>query len=115
MAAENYDRKFRAIENFHIVLWLIKDLCWCMLWKEVALFMIFPTFLFAIFITYNTRSYRTELFHNLAVMFWIMANSTWMIGEFYFQDGLKTMAFIFFMAGLILIGYFYISNFLQKK
>lgn len=107
--------KNRALENFHIVLWLIKDLCWCMLWKPLALFMIIPTFIFAIYITYESRKNKTDLFHNIAVMMWILANSTWMIGEFFFKDGLKPGAFMFFMIGLVLIGYFYIQKIMHSK
>jgi len=35
---------------------------------------------------------------------WIIANSIWMVGEFYFKDGLKILAFAFFIVGLLLIG-----------
>lgn len=115
MEEDNNFRKFRALENFHIVLWLIKDLCWCMLWKPLALFMIIPTFIFAIYITYNSRVHKAELYHNIAVLMWIMANSTWMIGEFYFKDGLKTPAFLFFMTGLIVVAYFYFSKLIRSS
>ena len=115
MNTETQREKYRAIENFHIVLWLIKDLCWCMLWKHVAIFMIIPTFIFAIFITYNGRKSRSDLFHNLAVMLWIVANSVWMIGEFYFHEGLNTVAFIFFILGLLLVAYYYITHIFFKE
>lgn len=115
MISEDKREKYRALENFHIVLWLIKDLCWCMLWKPLALFMIIPTFIFAIFITYNGRSSRSDLFHNLAVMMWILANSVWMIGEFFFQDGLKSVAFIFFISGLLLVAYYYFTHIFSKE
>jgi hypothetical protein len=115
METSTITKKNRAVENFHIVLWLIKDLCWCMLWKPFALFMIIPTFIFAIYITYNGRESKTDLFHNIAVIMWIMANSTWMIGEFYFSDELKPIAFIFFMIGLLIVGYFYVSRWLLNQ
>lgn len=115
MTTDTYVGKYRALENFHIVLWLIKDLCWCMLWKPVALFMIVPTFIFAIFITYNSRMNKADLFHNLAVMMWILANSTWMIGEFFFQDGLKETALLFFASGLVLVAYYYFQKLFRVK
>ena len=114
MDAAAFSKKNRALENFHIVLWLIKDMCWCMLWKPFAIFMIIPTFIFAVFITYNSRNSRAELFNNIAVLMWILANSTWMIGEFYFQDGLNNIALVFFISGLLLISYFYISKLLKN-
>ena len=114
MATETDTNKYRAIENFHIVLWLIKDLSWCMIWRPLALFMILPTFIFAIFITYNNRKNSSELFHNLSVLMWIIANSVWMIGEFYFEDGLKSISFVFFMGGLVLLAYYYISKLFKR-
>jgi len=66
--------------------------------------MILPTFIFAVFIAYNDRKNKSELFDNLAIMMWIIANSIWMVGEFYFKDGLKILAFAFFIVGLLLIG-----------
>jgi hypothetical protein len=35
--------RFRRVENMHILLWLIKDACWAMDLKWMALFMIIPT------------------------------------------------------------------------
>jgi hypothetical protein len=67
----------------HIVFWLIKDLSWAMLWKPIGIFMILPTMGAALLITWQTRKIKAELFHNLAVDFWIMANAFWMITEFY--------------------------------
>lgn len=109
-----FSGKYRAVENFHIVLWLVKDLCWCMAWKPLALFMIIPTFIFAVFITSSNRNNRSELFHNLAVLLWILANSTWMIGEFYFHDSLKTIALVFFTTGMLIVGYYYLSLIVSK-
>jgi hypothetical protein len=43
--------KSRHFENFHIVLWLVKDLSWCMLSKHLTMIMIAPTLLLAIYIT----------------------------------------------------------------
>jgi hypothetical protein len=97
----------RRFENFHILLWLIKDLCWVILWKPLGIFMIAPTLLFAIYITYLNRADKAELAHNIAVCFWISANSIWMIGEFYYEDSTRSIAVIFFLLGLLMIlGYY---------
>jgi hypothetical protein len=85
-----------------------------MLWKPLALAMILPTFIFAIFISYQSRFSKSELFHNLAVLCWIIANSVWMIGEFFFKDGLKGIALTFFVLGLLLVGYFYSTKLILK-
>ena len=70
--------RYRRIENLHIVFWLIKDLCWLMIWKPLGLIMIVPTLGAALLITWQTRHIRAELLHNIAVVLWICANSYWM-------------------------------------
>ena len=49
--------------------------------------------------------------HNLAVVFWIVANCTWMVGEFYGWDegtfGLRNMALLPFSIGLIILAVYY--------
>ena len=46
--------RYRKIENLHIVLWLIKDLFWVMLWKPLGLIMIIPTIGASLLITWQT-------------------------------------------------------------
>lgn len=109
------DSYLRRFENFHIVLWLIKDFCWCMNWRPLGLIIIFPTLAFALFITFKSKNLKSELFHNLAVIMWILANSTWMLGEFYFNDSLRHYAMLFFVAGLLLVLYYYIFEIAIKR
>ena len=100
--------KYRKTENIHIVFWLLKDLSWAMLWKPLGLFMIIPTISAALLITYQTRHIKSELLHNLAVDFWIVANAYWMLTEFYsHNDTLRYYTIIPFSAGLAIIGYYY--------
>lgn len=102
--------RFRRIENLHIVLWLIKDLCWAMLWKPLGLFMIIPTMGAAILITWQTRQIRSELLHNLAVLCWITANAYWMITEFFSDDdSLRYYTAIPFVTGLVIVSFYYIG------
>jgi hypothetical protein len=79
-----------------------------------GLIMIVPTLTVALVITWQTRHMRSELFHNLAVVFWITANCTWMIGEFFHIDeniwhgyGLRDAAIIPFSCGLLVLAYYY--------
>ena len=106
--------KIRKLENFHILLWLLKDMSWLMSWKISGIFMIFPTIGFAIFITYQWRKDIDELFSNLAVTFWIIANSTWMALEFAELDKFKIYSIIPFAIGLSLISYRYLTSFLNR-
>jgi hypothetical protein len=105
----------RKYENFHIFLWLIKDLCWVTVSRMAGMFMILPTLSLAIYITWINRSERAELFHNLAVCFWICANSIWMFGEFYLEDNTRNPAIIFFVAGLLSMGYYYLIEVLGTR
>ncbi len=70
--------------------------------------MIIPTIGVAIHITWLRRHIRSDLFHNLAVCLWISGNSIWMIGEFFYDDGLRTPAVILFATGLLFVLYYYL-------
>ena len=108
--------RFRIIENLHIVFWLIKDLAWAMLWKPLGLIMIVPTIGAALLITWQTRKVESELWHNIAVVFWITANGYWMITEFFSDnDDLRYYAVIPFSLGLIVIAYYYVRLLFSKK
>jgi len=104
--------RFRRLENLHIVFWLIKDVCWAMLWRPLGLVMIVPTVGAALLITWQTRHIKAELLHNLAVCFWIIANAYWMITEFFSDDdSLRYYTVIPFSLGLLVIAYYYIGAF----
>ncbi len=115
MEESNQIKRYRPIENLHIVFWLIKDLSWCSFSKPIGLVMIFPTIALAIYLAYAHRNDRSEFLHNLAIVCWICANSVWMIGEFYFKDGLRNYAYVLFGMGLSLIAYYYLSEFVFKR
>ncbi len=108
--------RFRRIENLHIVFWLIKDLCWVMLWKPLGLIMIVPTMGAALLITWQTKHIKSELLHNVAVVFWITANAYWMITEFFSNDdSLRYYAVIPFALGIITIAYYYIGIIFRSR
>jgi hypothetical protein len=118
-AANNSDyiipAKYRKMENMHIVFWLLKDISWCMIWKELAIAMVVPTLTIAIIIAWRTRVVAAELAHNLAIAFWISANSLWMISEFFRFDTMviwknftgKHLALIPFSIGAMILVYYY--------
>jgi hypothetical protein len=100
--------KFRSLENLHILFWLLKDISWCILFRPLGIAMIFPTLLVAIYITWKNRFVFSELTHNLAITFWIMANSMWMIFEFADRDlELKKYCLVPFGIGLAILLYYY--------
>lgn len=101
--------RFRKIENLHIIFWLLKDLSWAMLWRPIGMIMIVPTIAVAVMITWQTRKLKSELFHNLAVVFWIIANGFWMITEFFtMPDMYRYFTAIPFSIGIILIAVYYL-------
>ena len=111
--------RFRRMENMHIVFWLLKDISWCLFWKELGIAMILPTLTIAVMISWRTRHIASELAHNLAVAFWISANSFWMISEFLGIDETiiwmgvngKQLSLIPFLAGvLILVNYYLLQR-----
>ena len=108
--------RYRKLENLHIVFWLFKDISWCMIWQTLGIIMVIPTLSVAIYISYRTRHIKSELAHNLAVAFWISANSYWMISEFFGFDEAtvfgryegKHIAMIPFIIGVIILAWYYL-------
>lgn len=107
--------RLRKMENLHIAFWLMKDISWCMIWKELGLAMIVPTLSVAIWIAWKNRHIVSELAHNLAIVFWITANAYWMISEFFgFDEEViwnqytgKHIALIPFATGIVIMLYYY--------
>ena len=107
---------FRRMENMHIAFWLMKDISWCMIWKPIGIAMVFPTLIIAIVISYRTRQVKSELAHNLAIVFWITANAYWMVSEFFGFDTIpvwngyegKHLALLPFITGAAILLYYYL-------
>ena len=108
--------RYRKMENLHIVFWLLKDISWCMTWRVLGIAMIIPTLSVAIMIAWRTRQFKSELAHNLAIAFWISANSLWMISEFFGFDAKpvwlgfegKHLALVPFIIGIAILGWYYV-------
>jgi hypothetical protein len=110
------------MENMHIVFWLLKDISWCMIWKVLGIAMIIPTLTIAIIIAWRTRDIKSELAHNLAILFWISANSFWMISEFVGFDTTtfwgvegKHLAMIPFVIGAAILAWYYLVQKPKEK
>lgn len=108
--------RIRRMENLHVLFWLMKDISWCMIWKELGIAMVIPTFCIAIWIAWKNRDMKSELSHNLAIVFWITANGYWMISEFFGFDSVviwknftgKHMAMFPFITGLLILLHYYL-------
>ncbi len=105
----NILRSVRSGENFHIVLWLLKDVAWILGWKPLGVIMFVPTLAIAVWIAWKSRADIGELLHCVAVVCWISANGIWMIGEFWFDDKKRHVAVPFFIAGLLCLGWYYLA------
>jgi len=83
--------------------------------RILGIFIIFPAIGFAIFIAYKSRKNFLEFSYNLAVVFWIMANSYWMVLEFFGHEEYKIFAIIPFLIGLAIIGNYYLQGLLKRS
>lgn len=100
---------YRKLENLHILFWLIKDICWCVFYPPLGIAMIAPTLSVAVYICWRNRNIVSELVHNLAIMLWIIANSMWMVAEFYEVDEqVRPYCLIPFSLGLVILLYYYL-------
>lgn len=98
----------RRFENLHILLWLIKDTSWLMEFKWLGTLMVVPTIAVAIHIAYlSFERKEIEFYLQLAICFWITANSYWMICEFVERVDLKNYALIPFLLGFISVFMYY--------
>lgn len=92
----------RLLENMHIPMWLIKDTCWMLQFKLLGTIVAVPTISMALYLVIITRNFPKRFWPNMAVLLWISANSTWMLGEFY-QFSFVIPAVVLFCAGILAI------------
>ena len=109
-------KPINKLENLHIVFWLLKDIAWCMIWKPLGIAMVLPTLFISVIIACKYRHLKHEVYHNVAIICWITANSYWMISEFFNFDALhlfhqftyKQIAIIPFFIGLCTLTWYYL-------
>jgi hypothetical protein len=107
--------RLRKLENLHIAFWLLKDVGWVQDLHILGITMVIPTLAVALWLTWKMRHEIAELAHNAAVCCWIIANGIWMIGEFFYNDGTRPLATIFFMVGLAPLVAFYAWSWLRPQ
>ena len=105
--------KIRKYESMHIVFWLIKDTCWMLELKTLGAIMVIPTLFIAIYIVVKTMK-TIDFYLNMAIFFWISANSFWMLMEFFNDNNLRYFASIPFVLGFAFVGTFYLKSYYQK-
>ena len=95
-------------DNVHVLMWLIKDTCWMLEWRVLGTAMIAPTLAVAMFLALKSRGEHV-FWINLAICFWIAANSYWMLCEFFGHEEIKDYAGIPFACGFAAVAAFYLA------
>lgn len=104
----------RKLENAHVGFWLMKDTSWCQHWTVLGLVCAVPMLLLSMKLVYDCRRDPEELVHAIATVLWICANIVWMIGEFYFDDGIRWATRPFFFLGILILVAYYTVTFLKR-
>ena len=81
--------------------------------KWLGVIMVVPTVAIAAIIVYVSRK-TMDIYLNLAVLCWILANSYWMCIEFYTDETYRLLAAIPFSLGFIFVGIYYGKLLLKK-
>ncbi|MCE3229108.1 MAG: hypothetical protein K0S32_3659 [Bacteroidetes bacterium] len=76
--------------------------------KTLGAIMIAPTLLLAVYLVIKTIGTR-DFYLNMAIFFWITANSFWMIMEFFNDDMYRHYAAIPFGLGFVFVILFYVT------
>lgn len=74
----------RGAENFHIYLWIIKDLAWTQKWTVVAWMFGISAISWSLVLVYHAfkdRNYN-EMYMLCALILWLSANFVWMAGTY---------------------------------
>ncbi len=104
------------MEYAHVLLWLVKDMCWAQGWKLAGTIMVLPTIVVAIILTWLQRTQPVTRAHNVAITLWITSNSLWMLAEFYkLEEILKPISTAGFALGLLVLGIQYMKLMMVRK
>jgi hypothetical protein len=98
-----------ALETSHVPLWLLKDICWLMSFRLVGVIIAIPTVLVAMIMVVLTYKDRSAFLPNLSIALWIIANTNWMVAEFYEFDT-KSYSLYPFIGGLLVFVVFLIQK-----
>lgn len=93
------------LETVHIPLWLVKDLCWLMNYKTLGVIVAVPTNIVAVIMAVITHKDRERFLPNVAIIFWILANTNWMLAEFY-NFNTRGSSLYPFVLGLLVFGFY---------
>ena len=89
------------IDTWHILLWLLKDTLWVMSFKYLAIAMIVPTVLYTLYILKKHYQQRIYFFNYLAILFWLLGNSFWILNDFLLNEKYDWVCYILFSVGIV--------------
>ncbi|TAG51236.1 MAG: hypothetical protein EAZ27_13785 [Cytophagales bacterium] len=106
----------KQLDNFHIVLWLIKDIFWVKNEQLMGVFMILPTVGVAIVLTIQSMKQKQGFYSNFSILCWMVADSTWMADEFFVLN-IEWLTMSLFGLGIfsMLFYYVFVSNIFKIK
>jgi uncharacterized membrane protein len=91
-------KKQQLISDLHFPLWLLKDFLWMADLPIFSLILAIPAILVALWICMMTAG--KTLSENKMVLFWLIANTSWMISE-KFDVNIMWISYLFFGIGII--------------
>lgn len=97
-------------ERVHVLCWLVKDLFWSLNVKPLGILGAVVTTLVGMHVLVLQIETQRQFWYALCVLLWVLANSTWMIGEMYENDQGRMCAAVFFVLGeCCLVSYLYVE------
>ena len=75
----------RGAENFHIILWIAKDISWTQDNRDAAMFFGVSALCWCVVLAYHACMKRAyiEIYFLIPLVMWLSANFLWMYGEVY--------------------------------
>jgi hypothetical protein len=93
----------RKLEKALIFTWLIQEIVWLYMWRNGGVVLIALSTAIGIMLVFKSYKFKDEFLLNLALSIWTLANSTWMIYEFFESCKImKTCTLILFVTSFIL-------------
>eukprot|EP00121_Abeoforma_whisleri_P016570 Awhi_evm1s15200 len=86
---EWFFRDMREYETLHLLLWAVKDCFW--IWNVRYPYPVFFALtclinLHFLFLFLKYKSQYIDFMHYISLLFWVLANGTWAIGELFYED-----------------------------
>lgn len=102
----------KLISDLHYPLWLLKDFFWMADIPVLSLVLAIPAILISLFMCMVTAGKVQS--ENKMILFWLAANTNWMIAEKY-ETNTYWLAYSFFAFGIIEMIYYIYKHILKQN